>query len=78
MKNSRNWVLVNPRRSTTSLYNIRKKMRCRGLYEAGVVRNEVVPQDLDFKEDGFYRYHENGFDFAPPVITTGDRKFQVV
>ena len=26
-----------------------------------------------FKEDGFYRYHENGFDYLPsPVITTGD------
>ena len=26
-----------------------------------------------FKEDGFYRYHENGFDYLPtPIITAGD------
>jgi hypothetical protein len=28
---------------------------------------------MAFKEDGFYRYHENGFDYLPtPIITAGD------
>lgn len=28
---------------------------------------------MAFREDGFYRYHENGFDYLPtPIITAGD------
>lgn len=32
-----------------------------------------------FKDDGFYRYHENGFDYLPtPIVTAGDpQKFKL-